>query len=71
MPDYKNQFASPSYVEETIIDATTGKTLGTLRIKPSGVLWKPKGQQKYYAVPLATFTAWITAASTGATRTGS
>ena len=71
MPDYNNKFATPAHIEETIVDATTGATIGTIRVKPSGLLWKPKGQRKYYQVSLDTFTAWITNAATGASRTGS
>jgi hypothetical protein len=70
MPDYKNKFGSPSYVEETIY-TTAGVTIGKIRVKPSGVSWKPSGQQKYYAVTLDKFAEWITNPSTGATRTGS
>jgi hypothetical protein len=71
MPDYNNKFKSPAHITEIIVDATSGLTIGTIRVKPSGVLWKPKGQQRFYAVSLDTFTDWITKATTGATRTGS
>jgi hypothetical protein len=71
MPDYVNKFVTPSFVEETVINATTSVIIGTIRVKPSGVLWKPKGQRKYYAVNLDQFIGWITAPSTGADRTGS
>lgn len=71
MPDYNNKFSSPAHIEETIVNATTGVTIGTIRVKPSGVLWKPRGQQKYYAVDLAKFTDWITDAGTEASRTRS
>ncbi len=70
MPGYKNKFGSPSYIEETIYD-TAGVTIGTIRVKPSSVLWKPTGQQRYYAVTLDKFAAWITAPGTAARRTGS
>jgi len=71
MPRYKNQFAAPKFSQETIIDGSTGETIGTIRVKPSSVLWKPKGQQRYYAVSLDAFTAWITAGATRAGRTKS
>jgi hypothetical protein len=45
--------------------------LGTLRVKPGGLLWKPKRQQKFYSVSLEQFEAWITNSATGAKRTGS
>ncbi len=34
MPDYKNKFKSPTYIEETILDGSTGKIIGTIKIKP-------------------------------------
>lgn len=62
MPAYNNSFASPSFIEETIIGAD-GRKIGSIRIKPSSVLWKPTGQQKFYSVSLETFAVWITSQS--------
>lgn len=59
MPDYVNAFKSPSYAEETIT-ANDGSIIGTIRIKPSGVLWKPANAHKFYSVPLNDFIEWIT-----------
>lgn len=70
MPKYVNQFARPTYVEHTIIDSA-GNVVGTIRIKPSGVLWKPKSAQKFYAVSLETFADWITGPTSGHSRTKS
>jgi hypothetical protein len=70
MPGYKNKFASPEYIEETILDPK-GNRLGTIRIKPSGILWKPLGQHKYLSVPLDDFIAWITSPTAGAKKTAS
>lgn len=70
MPAYKNKFTTPKYIEETVVD-TRGTTVGTIRVKPSGVLWKPSGQQRFYSVPLDVFAAWITSGAAGATRTKS
>jgi len=70
MPEYKNKFGSPSYIEETVY-SNDGGTIGTIRIKPSSVLWKPSGQRRYYAVTLDEFSGWITAEGTGARRTRS
>ncbi|NJM54934.1 MAG: hypothetical protein HC841_02525 [Verrucomicrobiae bacterium] len=70
MPAYKNKFYAPAFVEEVIIkDDGDNAVVGTIRIKPSGVLWKPKGQQKFYSVDLEKFSAWITDSTTGAKRT--
>ncbi len=68
MPVYNNKFAAPNYIEETIVDVNTGEIIGKVRIKPSGILWKPKSQQKYYAVTLGQFDDWITKPATGARR---
>ena len=70
MPTYKNSFASPAFIEETIIDRN-GNKLGTIRVKPSSVLWKPANQHSFYNVKLEDFTTWITAASTSARRAAS
>jgi len=59
MPRYNNSFRNPEYREETILDHE-GKLLGALRIKPSSLLWRPCGSQKYFAVSLDRFTSWIT-----------
>ena len=68
MPEYVNKFKSPVYIEETIMD-NNGNTIGTIRIKPSGILWKPSGSPKYYSIPLDDFIAWITDKQTRARRT--
>lgn len=57
MPKYNNKFKSPSYREETI--ESEGVVVGTIRIKPSSVLWKPKNAQKYFSVPIERFAEWI------------
>lgn len=67
MPKYNNQFPSPVYIEQTICDAD-GKVIGTIRLKPSGVLWKPANARQYYSVTLDAFAAWITDKATGADR---
>lgn len=68
MPDYVNSFKTPVYREEVIVDAEA-KAIGTIRIKPSGVLWKTANSPKFYAVPLDRFIDWITNPATKATRT--
>lgn len=65
-----NSFESQKYVEERIRDAEE-KVVGVIRIKPSGVSWKPKGLGKFYTIDLATFTQWITDPATKAARTKS
>ena len=68
MPKYNNSFRSPAYSEETIVDSEGG-VVGTLRIKPSGLLWKPKGAQKFHMVSIEKFSEWITASATKSKRT--
>lgn len=58
MPGYKNSFTSPTYIEETILNSGNGK-IGTIRVKPSSILWRPKGKGKFFAVPLDKFQEWI------------
>jgi hypothetical protein len=70
MPKYNNRFQSPTYLEETIQDEN-GTTVGSIRIKPSSVLWRPTNAQKFYAVSLDEFSTWITDPATGAKRTTS
>ena len=69
MPKYKNSFKTSSYVQETVLDEH-GKKLGTVRVKPVSVAWKPANQREFFTVPLATFTKWITS-SKAATKTKS
>ncbi len=64
----KNSFESQKLVDERILDENE-KVIGVIRIKPSGVSWKPKGLGKFYTVSLATFTDWITKEETKAART--
>ncbi len=69
MPKYNNSFRSPSYIEETI--ENENGMVGTIRIKPSSVLWKPKGAQKFFSVPLSRFTEWIQGQDAKASKTKS
>ena len=62
---YKNSFRAPQYIEQTILN-NHGAVVGTIRIKPSTLLWKKVNGQKFYSVPLGTFTEWITHSATKA-----
>jgi len=62
VPKYLNRFQSMEYVDQTILDSRD-KKLGTIRVKPSGVGWKPSGTQTFISVSLADFVTWITSAS--------
>jgi hypothetical protein len=49
-------FKRPESQDYTIVDPNDDdKIVGKIRIKPSGVLWSPKGGHKYYKISLADF----------------
>ena len=54
-----NRFRGPSFEEHQIEDEE-GTLIGTLRIKPTGILWKKRDARKFKAVTLDVFAAWIT-----------
>lgn len=60
MPTYKNQFGRPSFYDHDILD-DSGKKVGTVRVKPSTIAWKPSNKQKFHSVALAEFEKWIQA----------
>ena len=70
MPKYKNQFASPAFTEETILD-NNQKAIGTIRVKPVAISWKPKGKREFLTVNLDKFIAWINDPNTKAKKTKS
>ena len=70
MPSYINNFRAPDHIEQVYEDADRDM-IGTLRIKPSGLAWKPKGQHKFYSVNLDAFADWITSDEVKAKRTKS
>ena len=66
----KNSFRAGQFTEELIVDENN-KVVGTVRIKPNAILWKPKGTggaKPFYAVPLQRFADWITDPDTKARR---
>lgn len=68
MPSYKNNFRSPAFVEVTIADEKEA-VVGTIRLKPSSVLWKPKGKHSFRSVSLKKFTEWMEDPETKASTT--
>ena len=70
MPKYRNKFAGPKFIQQTII-GENGATIGVIRIKPSSVLWKPSGERQFYSVPLERFISWVKSRKARAARTGS
>ena len=50
----RNQFSGSASHDHVIVDGE-GKMIGTLRVKPSGILWKPRNSQVYYRISLDEF----------------
>jgi hypothetical protein len=59
MPASKYEFNKPVSHDHEIWGINGAGKIGELRIKPSSILWKSKGQQKYKSIPLDDFIAWI------------
>jgi len=70
MPEYSKQFIEPDFWEHSIAELD-GSKVGTLRIKPNRVLWKPANAKKFYSVSLDKFAQWVTGEESGARRTKS
>jgi hypothetical protein len=70
MPKYMNQFARPVHYDHDILDEND-KKVGTLRVKPTSVLWKPAHARKFFNVSLDRFADWISDPATKARQTKS
>ena len=53
-----NQFASRKFEDFEILRGDRGK-IGEIRVKPSGVLWAPKGAHEWFRVNLSTFATFM------------
>ncbi len=51
------EFRKANYYQFEIIN--DGKIVGTLRVKPASILWRPKGARKWRGVDLKTFAEYI------------
>ncbi|OYX46175.1 MAG: hypothetical protein B7Y90_16660 [Alphaproteobacteria bacterium 32-64-14] len=60
MPAAKYQFKEPEH-HEIVIDK-----VGTLRIKPSTILWKPAGKHDFLSVSVDAFGEWMCGDASGA-----
>jgi len=49
-----NSFRPSKYVDHEIVDAKN-RIVGAIRVKPSGVLWSPKGSHDWLGVSLDKF----------------
>ena len=50
--DIKNEFKRPKFIEEVIVSKRTKKLVGTLRVFPSTIKWKPARSKYFYVVRL-------------------
>jgi hypothetical protein len=64
----KRRFESPAYTQLVILNVEDETVVGTIRLKPTTIMWKPKGGKKFYAVTLDEFVDWITDPQTKARR---
>jgi len=62
MPAAKYKFLEPEAYDHEIGIRDDSKAVGTLRVKPSTILWKPrgaKGKKPWFSADLDELTAWI------------
>lgn len=52
----KKEFNIPKFSEFEIKE--NGETVGHVRVKPSGIMWSPKGSHDWYGVTLEDFGAF-------------
>ncbi len=53
-----NSFKPQKFFDVEIVDSR-GNKVGDIRIKPSGILWSPKGKHQYYGVNLEDFATFM------------
>lgn len=58
MPAYKANF-SPKTAIELDFSMANGEPVGSLKIKPSTLLWKRHGAKKYRSIPIERFDEWM------------
>jgi hypothetical protein len=62
MPAAKYKFIEQNAYDHKIGNADDGTVIGTLRVKPSTILWRPKrarGVSPWFSVSLDDLTDWI------------
>ena len=59
MPKSTKKFLEPDSYDHLIGEAETGAKVGEIRVKPSSILWKPKGAQKWHSATLEDFSTWM------------
>jgi hypothetical protein len=65
---YRYRFSELTYFDYEIEDLD-GRKVGTLRVKPSRLLWKPANAQDFYSISLDSFAEWVTDPETKADKT--
>jgi hypothetical protein len=55
-----NSFRPRKYEDHSIVDDSK-RVVGHIRVKPSGMLWSPKGGHDWYGVSLAAFADFMEA----------
>jgi hypothetical protein len=58
MPAFTYRLQTPDFIDQEIVDSKGGK-VGTIRLRPSGVLWKPANTHKFHCVTLQEFMDWM------------
>jgi hypothetical protein len=63
MPASRYKFSAQEACDHNISRASDGETIGVLRVKPSTILWKPKGAKSrpWFSADLDEFIEWIKA----------
>ncbi|MBI5894048.1 MAG: hypothetical protein HZB79_10480 [Deltaproteobacteria bacterium] len=54
----KNTFRPKQLEDFEILDGN-GNKVGEIRVKPSGILWSPKGAHKWHGVDINTFAQFM------------
>jgi hypothetical protein len=53
-----NDFRPRKFYDHEIVNRK-GSTVGAIRVKPSGVLWAPKGSHRWYGLSLVEFAEYM------------
>ena len=49
-----NKFDWPQFEDHKVL-SSTGTVVGEVRLKPSGIAWRPKGKHSWYRITLEQF----------------
>jgi hypothetical protein len=53
-----NNFKPQKFVDHEIVDSD-GEMVGTIRVKPSGILWSPRDGKKWRGITLDNFASFM------------